>query len=141
MKVFVLVGLAGTASAHSNLIYPKPRNAIDSELHQWHGGKSPDVWQPHGDFPCACRNGSSICDVGQTCLWMSVGCSIGCDTCDGGTIDGSSVGANPNSRDRCPNQHSQRKVATINDPMHRTFNRNCTGSCVGSADDWTRFNP
>ena len=24
---------------HSNLIWPKPRNAVDSNLPQWHGGK------------------------------------------------------------------------------------------------------
>ena len=30
---------------------------------------------------------------------------------------------------------------TTADPLSRTFNRNCTGDCVGSDKDWTRFNP
>jgi len=134
---FLLALVVATASAHSNLISPKPRNAIDSSLPAWHGGKSPDVWQPHGDFPCACRNGSSVCDAGQTCLWMSVGCSIGCAECDGGTIAGASVGTNPNSLDRCGGGMRP----TNNDPLARTFNRNCTGDCIGTEDDFTRFNP
>ena len=121
----------------SNLIHPKPRNAVDSNLPQWHGGLSPDKWQPYGDNPCACRNGSDVCDVGQTCLWMSVGCSIGCKTCDGGTIDGKSVGTNPNALDRCEGGAKP----TNNDPLHRTFNRNCTGDCIGTRDDFTRYNP
>ena len=53
MKSFIL--LAAGASAHSNLIYPKPRNAIDSLLPEWSGGNAPYKWQPHGwpeDRPC-----------------------------------------------------------------------------------------
>merc|ERR1712216_268934 len=96
------------ASAHSSLIKPKPRNAIDSELPEWHGGKSPYVWQPHGNVPCACRNGTDVCDSAQTCLWMSVGCTIGCKECDGG----SQGGANPNGKDRC----GSGMKATINKP-------------------------
>lgn len=126
----------GLASAgHSNLISPKPRNAIDSRLPQWAGGKSPAKWEPHGDNPCACRNGSSVCDIGQTCLWMSVGCSIGCKECDGGQ-EGKGV-TNPNSKDRC----GSGMKPTNNDPSHRSFNRNCTGDCVGSALDYTQHNP
>jgi hypothetical protein len=68
---------------------------------------------------------------------MSVGCSIGCKTCDGGTIDGKSVGTNPNAIDRCKGGAQP----TNNDPLHRTFNRNCTGDCIGSHDDFTKFNP
>lgn len=86
---------------------------------------------------CACRNGSDVCNSGQTCLWMSVGCSIGCKECDGGMINNKSVGTNPNHQDRC----NSGKASTINDPLHRTYNRNCTGSCIGSAQDWTKFNP
>jgi hypothetical protein len=129
-----LAALVATGAAHSNLISPKPRNAIDSKDPRWAGGRSPDKWQPHGDNPCACRNGTAdVCDVGQTCLWMSVGCSIGCKECDGG----SKGSTNPNSKDRC----GSGAKPTVNNPLHRTFNRNCTGSCVGSVDDFTRFNP
>ena len=86
--------------------------------------------QPHGNNPCACRNGTEVCDSAQTCLWMSVGCSIGCAECDGGDKGG----ANPNGKDRC----GSGMKATLNAPRYRTLNRNVT---AGSAEDWTRFNP
>merc|ERR550514_2352196 len=92
-----LLVVIGTAAAHSNLITPKPRNAIDSLLPEWSNGKAPTVWMPHGDNPCQCRNGTDVCDVAQTCLWMSVGCTIGCKVCDGGSHEGT----NPNRDDRC----------------------------------------
>lgn len=123
---------ANHAAAHVSLIRPKPRNAIDSELPEFRGGKAPYRWQgPHNnDYPCQCRNGSSVCDVAQTCLWMSVGCTIGCKECDGGDKGG----ANPNGKDRC----GSGMKATINDPKYRTLNRDVT---AGSPEDWTRFNP
>lgn len=40
-------------------------------------------------------------------------------------------------KDRC----GSGKKATNNNPLHRTFNRNCTGACIGSVDDYTKFNP
>ena len=144
----LLAGLfLAPAAAHNMLITPKPRNAIDSELPEWSHGKAPYTWDPSGGgqhpypkanysaqvdgyFPCACRNGSHTCDVAQTCLWMSVGCTIGCKECDGG----SKGGANPNGKDRCGGGMK----ATINDPKYRTLNRNAT---PGSAADWTKFNP
>ena len=82
LKLCVLGALAAVAAGHSNLIYPKPRNAVDSFDPRWeHGKNSPDLWQAnlgpvHGQA-CACRNGSSTCDICQTCLWMSAGCSHG----------------------------------------------------------------
>lgn len=131
LHALYLVGLlVALSAAHSSLIKPKPRNAIDSELPEWSAGKSPYVWQPYGDPPCACRNGTEPCASAQTCLWMSVGCTIGCKECDGG----SAGGANPNGKDRC----NSGMKATINDPKYRTLNRNVT---AGSAEDWTRFNP
>jgi hypothetical protein len=226
MKLLALAALAATASAHMSLIYPKPRNAIDSQLPEWSGGKAPYRW-PYGaqpkptvrekdvntdfvccdlfnathpppadwrtrfpasapgikatgrndtvpaynlsmcidictalydvqgvqcraaawnsglkqcflkwgranlhnktgdtsfllgttgpgnwpDYPCACRNGTQPCESAQTCLWFSVGCTIGCETCDGGSKGGS----NPNREDRC----GSGKNATINDPAQR----------------------
>jgi hypothetical protein len=126
----VALALVASVSAHSNLIYPKPRNAIDSLLPEWSGGKSPYVWQPHGNAPCACRNGTEVCESAQTCLWFSVGCSIGCKECDGGAQGG----ANPNMKDRCGGGMK----ATINDPRLRTINRDAV---AGSDADWTRWNP
>ena len=163
----LLLSLIVAVSAHTSLIYPKPRNvrcsiscdigprglrfspqllpnddrcfllqlprrmraalqpghardshrrscaqAIDSSLPEWSGGKAPYRWQPYGDYPCACRNGTHACESAQTCLWFSVGCTIGCAECDGGTKGGS----NPNRKDRC----GSGMKATINDPMFRT---------------------
>eukprot|EP01049_Picozoa_sp_SAG25_P009208 SAG25_NODE_893_length_4885_cov_4.133723_1_plen_407_part_10 len=158
MKVAVLASLASTVAAHSNLIYPKPRNAIDSLLPQWsggtfllslfpssfffclamtphpsHAGKAPYVWKggpaPYHP-PCVCKNGTQPCESAQTCLWMSVGCSIGCKECDGGAQGGT----NPSSKDRCKSGAK----ATINKENHRTINREAE---AGSDADWSKFNP
>lgn len=126
----LFLSLVASAAAHSQLIYPKPRNAIDSLLPEWSDGKAPHVWEPFGDPPCACRNGTEPCAAGQTCLWFSVGCSIGCAECDGGAKGG----ANPGTHDRC----GSGMKATINDPLQRTLNRK---AAAGSDEDWTKFNP
>ena len=140
MKLLALGALAAGVSAHSSLIYPKPRNAIDSLLPEWSGGKAPYRWEKVksnpvrrcslavalalvrplcdslclaaqlGDYPCACVNGTEPCESAQTCLWFSVGCTLGCSECDGGSKGGS----NPNRHDRCGNGTGK---ATINDPM------------------------
>ena len=122
-----------TADAHGMMIRPKPRNAIDSALPEWSNGTAPYKWTGGVDastWPCACRNGSDVCESAQTCLWMSVGCTIGCKECDGG----SKGGANPGSFDRC----NSGMKATINDPKYRTLNRNVTAFSDG---DWSRWNP
>jgi hypothetical protein len=78
--ILVFAALLPLASSHSSLLTPKPRNAIDSELAEWAGGNAPYMWVPNigkDGAPCACRNGSQPCESAQTCLWMSVGCSIG----------------------------------------------------------------
>ena len=131
------------AAAHSSLILPKPRNAIDSNDPRWAGGRSsPDIWQAdlgaEQGQACACSNGSSPCNIGQTCLWMSVGCSLGCASCDGGAAGGT----NPNSKDRCGNATKLGlRPWTNNDARSRAFNRNCTGACIGSAQDGGKWNP
>eukprot|EP01052_Picozoa_sp_SAG31_P037756 SAG31_NODE_4926_length_2859_cov_110.767029_1_plen_374_part_00 len=121
------------AAAHSSLITPKPRNAIDSELPEWKDGDSPYYWIKgigKDGAPCACRNGTGFCASAQTCLWFSVGCSLGCKECDGGTKGA----ANPNKVDRCGSGFK----ATNNDPRSRTINR---AAEAGSEEDWTKFNP
>lgn len=128
--VVFLASLAAPAAAHSSLIKPKPRNAIDSELLEWRDGRAPYTWDPGNDAPCVCRNGTEPCASAQTCLWMSVGCTIGCKECDGGDKGGT----NPNGVDRC----GSGMVATNNLAQHRTMNRNAE---PGSDADWTRFNP
>ena len=127
-----------------------------SALPEWSDGKAPYKWEvvndpPWADYPCACKNDTHACESAQTCLWFSVGCTIGCKECDGGSKGGS----NPNkmvrpllifltrffpshmshvSQDRC----GSGKKATNNDPAFRTINRQAEAF---SADDWTRFNP
>ena len=135
MKLALALALAALplAAAHSSLITPKPRNAIDSELPEWKDGNSPYMWVPNigkDGAPCACKNGTSACASAQTCLWFSVGCSIGCKECDGGDKGPS----NPNRKDRCGGGMK----ATNNDPATRTVNR---GAVAGSEADWTKFNP
>ena len=116
-------------SAHINLIYPKPRNAIDSLLPEWSGGKSPYAWEAYGDPPCGCTNGSDVCESAQTCLWFSVGCFISYKECDGGDKGPT----NPNIKDLCGSGLN----ATVNDPLQRTINRHAV---AGSDEDWTKFN-
>jgi len=127
--------ILGSAAAHSNLIYPKPRNAIDSLLPEWQGGKAPAVahWLPPQappQLPCACANDTEICESAQTCLWFTVGTTIGCSVPDGGTQGG----ANPNNKDRCGSGMN----ATNNKKEHRTVNRDAVAF---SDEDWTRWNP
>ena len=44
---FLLAVLLPVVAAHSNLIKPKPRNAIDSELPEWKDGNAPYMWVPN----------------------------------------------------------------------------------------------
>ena len=70
--MLALVALLPLAAAHSSLITPKPRNAIDSELPAWKDGLSPYYWVKgigKAGAPCACRNGTESCASAQTCLW------------------------------------------------------------------------
>eukprot|EP00658_Telonema_sp_P-2_P065472 TRINITY_DN54702_c0_g1_i1.p1 TRINITY_DN54702_c0_g1~~TRINITY_DN54702_c0_g1_i1.p1 ORF type:complete len:368 (-),score=63.01 TRINITY_DN54702_c0_g1_i1:394-1497(-) len=139
--------LVPLALAHMSLILPPPRNAIDNRLPPWAGGKwwpyqpecaHPDPhWNPQipsGCVPpgtdgwgCNCANGTDKCDVGQSCLWFSDGCSIGCRECDG-------LGGNPNTRDRC----GSGMKATVCDPDLRTYNQHA--ECNSAADIY-RYNP
>ena len=120
---FIFLFLA-TANAHMSMIRPIPRNAIDRLDPRWKDGKwfpyrescsncttKTCVTDPHAQgwnpqipsgcvppgtdgWGCNCANGTSPCDVGQSCFWFSNGCTIGCKTCTGKP-------ANPNTRDLC----------------------------------------
>jgi len=144
-RIFLL--LPALTAAHMSLINPVSRNAIDRALPLWEGGKwwpyepvceHPDPrWNPQipsGCVPngtdgwgCNCANGTAACDVGQSCLWFSDGCSIGCAKCDG-------LGGNPNTRDRCGSGMN----ATVCDPALRTYNQDA--DCNTDADIY-RYNP
>ena len=130
-----------------SLVVPAPRNGLDRALPPWKDGKwwpyeqhcahpdpSWDPQTPSGCKPpgtdgwgCNCQNGSSPCDVAQSCLWFSQGCTIGCKACDGGA-------SNPNTKDRC----GSGMKATLNDPKLRTYNRQ---AAAGSNADIYQHNP
>jgi hypothetical protein len=92
MLVLMLASLATLVAGHGALYIPTPRNAMDRALPEFEGGKSPME-------ACTCNNGnggpsgpSKGCDMGlrggsdgkgdgQSCLWWSQACSIGCDQC------------------------------------------------------------
>eukprot|EP00040_Diaphanoeca_grandis_P015763 m.80821 g.80821 ORF g.80821 m.80821 type:complete len:364 (-) comp25352_c0_seq1:337-1428(-) len=145
-RLILTVTCVALSSGHMSLVTPPSRNAVDRALPPWHGGKwypyeancsnpgpktpaNPSGCTPPGTdgWGCNCWNGTDICDVAQSCFWFSQGCTIGCKTCDGGP-------SNPNTADRC---HSGMN-ATVNDPMHRTFNR---AAVAGSAEDIYKHNP
>jgi len=87
--VAVLTVLPLVAVAHSNLIVPRARNAIDAttdlrfgdnKFPQYNGKDNCAYGESCG---CFCQNGTSPSLCGQTCFWFSQGCTIGCPTCTG----------------------------------------------------------
>ena len=91
---------------------------------------------PNATDGCNCADAKGGCPAalsqratgsGQSCLWFSQGCTIGCETCTG--LHGHtnvSLCANPTT------------AATLNDPRLRTMNM---GAKAGSDEDVYRFNP
>jgi hypothetical protein len=87
MRSMALAALPVFAAAHSNVIIPRPRNAVDALTDKRFGscslgkGCSPlENGQGHCAYGqscgCQCVNGTSPCDIGQTCMWFSQGCTI-----------------------------------------------------------------
>ena len=111
---------------HASMIMPPTRNAIDSVLPAWSGGKHPPTgWiEP---YSCKCTNGTGECNSGQSCFYFSQGCTIGCSRCDG---NGTRV---PNF-DHCPGE----SIAPTLDPKYRTMNQR---AIPGSYQDIFKFNP
>ena len=108
----LLIALAvAYAHAHSSLVIPTPRNAIDGSLPAFKGGGNPP-----GGISCSCADGKSCplgsaraaAGVGQPCLWWSQGCSIGCDFCltdprhpeNNGSIPTAPITGNPPHADK-----------------------------------------
>jgi len=84
MKFFAASAIP-IAAGHGALYIPQPRNAMDYVLPEFENGKAPLE-------ACTCNNGNGDpkngCDLGlrgpgdgQSCLWWSQGCSIGCEKC------------------------------------------------------------
>jgi hypothetical protein len=82
---------------------------------------------PTDGWGCNCYNGTEPCDVAQSCLWFSNGCTIGCESCTGAP-------ANPNTRDLC----GSGMKPTVNAPWLRTYNRDAP---AGSDADIYKHNP
>ena len=147
MKLLLALRLAVVAG-HGALYIPTPRNSIDRMLPEFRGGRSPME-------ACTCNNGNGNpntgCDLGlrggvdglgdgQSCLWWSQACSIGCDVCATETAGTNPLTGNPpNSakigfRKRYCNSTLQ---ATL--PRHAwTLN---IDAVEGSDEDSYRFNP
>merc|ERR1719499_1046240 len=121
-----LVSFLG-ADAHGSMIMPPTRNSIDAELPPWSHGKFPHTgWiEP---WTCMCTNGSSTCNAGQSCFWLSQGCSIGCKACTGNGI------RYPNF-DQCP---EERKAQPTLLKKYWTANHNAE---EGSVADIYKYNP
>jgi hypothetical protein len=146
-----LLGCPAVVAAHSALYLPTPRNAMDRVLPEFEGGKSPIE-------SCTCNNGNGGptgpkdgCDMGlrggvdgkgdgQSCLWWSQACSIGCDKCATETAGTRPLTGNPpvtgkiGFRKRYCNSTFQPTL-----PRHAwTLN---TDAVEGSPEDSYRFNP
>ena len=92
-----LVAVAAVAFAapslvlgHGAVTIPRPRNAIDSNEAPWSQGvPNPVPFEPWCPFPSAAEAGKNSKNLtganGQACYWFSVGCAIGCESCDGTT--------------------------------------------------------
>lgn len=111
--------LVAGASGHGEMISPRCRNSVDYLV----GVNVPAHWQ--GDRECTNITGGP-CNNGQAAFWYSQGCWIGCPECTHGDgrrqVDICGLG----------------KKATINDPKHRTVNKDAV---AGSPEDIYKHNP
>jgi len=127
--LYFLSGLTPFVTGHGSLIMPPPRNAIDSELPEWHNEKNLPMTGWIEPFSCQCTNGTEFfCNSGQSCFWFSQGCTIGCSECDG-------LGARIPHWDHCPTESIK---PTVNDPKYRSMNQLAE---AGSPQDIFFFNP
>merc|ERR1711865_70582 len=79
----------------------------------------------HGTH-CVNTTGGTSCEQGQAAFWYSQGCFIGCEECD--------HASGRSQTDLC----GSGKQATVNNPLHRSVNRNAS---AGSKYDIYRHNP
>jgi len=85
LKNGVLLAAAMLVSGHGALFIPPPRNAMDNILPEYSGGKSPaqgcTCTNGNGNHLQGCNRGLRDQGDGQSCMWWSQGCSIGCEKC------------------------------------------------------------
>jgi hypothetical protein len=88
MLLGLLLGLAlaGTACGHGMMTSPMPRNSRDWNATVDGNGK-PFAQHDHCNAPHGASKGTprEQTGSGQSCLWFSQGCTIGCETCDNHT--------------------------------------------------------
>eukprot|EP00929_Paragymnodinium_shiwhaense_P085984 TRINITY_DN46463_c0_g1_i1.p1 TRINITY_DN46463_c0_g1~~TRINITY_DN46463_c0_g1_i1.p1 ORF type:complete len:398 (-),score=38.86 TRINITY_DN46463_c0_g1_i1:33-1226(-) len=121
------------AEAHGALVWPPSRNALDRLLPEFARGKAPrDTDSCNcGDGLHGCEEGERATGGGQSCLWFSQGCIIGCPECS--TIGSHSGGGHPDTQGLCN--------STMKPTLPRyawTMNRKAV---EGSVDDSYRLNP
>ena len=140
------------AHAHSSLVIPTPRNAIDGSLPAFKGGGNPP-----GGISCSCADGKSCplgsaraaAGVGQPCLWWSQGCSIGCDFCltdprhpeNNGSIPTAPITGNPPHADKAGFRKSYCDDPKTGAVLPKRFWTMNLHAVEGAEDDSYRFNP
>ena len=128
----LLLSFTSRVAAHGSLVVPAPRNAVERGLAPW-SGPMPSNWSHHVDdpiCPTSSRDASGLTLAnGQSCFWLSHGCTIFCDKCDGVT------GRLPH-KGTCGNEKTAK--ATVCDPLHRTINRKAE---CGTLADFYYYNP
>mmetsp|Transcript_44385 Transcript_44385/g.100236 ORF Transcript_44385/g.100236 Transcript_44385/m.100236 type:complete len:435 (-) Transcript_44385:67-1371(-) len=102
IRSVVALAVVAVATGHGALSFPRPRNAIDGNLHPWSSWSYPcDSTHKGGNCSITfCEDGHNCagsCPIsshsgvknalnasnGQSCYWFSNGCTVGCDKCDG----------------------------------------------------------
>lgn len=137
MKPFVVLLGPALVSGHGSLVVPPPRNAVERGIAPWNG-TMPQNWSHHVDTPI-CPVGAGLDAAtgepqlslrnGQSCFWLSHGCTIFCGACDG-------VTGRRNHAGTCGNEATA--FATVCNPLQRTLNR---GAVCGSSADSYYYNP
>lgn len=136
-------------SGHGALYLPIPRNSADKSLPAFTNGSVPS-----GGSACTCANGleketpDGQCTRGlreaadgQSCLWWSQGCSIGCETCataDGGTDP--ITGSEPHA-DKMGFRVSYCEEPSTNATLPRYAWTMNVDAVEGAEEDSYRFNP
>merc|ERR1719461_353791 len=89
-RVVVSSALLASASGHSAMTFPPPREAVDADEKPWgEAVPNPLPFEPWCPFPSRQAAGHDFRNIsgaqGQACFWFSNGCAIGCEECDGST--------------------------------------------------------
>lgn len=145
LRLLKLLLLPALAAGHGALFIPTPRNSLDRVLPEFANGRAPLE-------ACTCNNGNGSpkdgCDRGlrgdadgQSCLWWSQGCSIGCEKCATETYGTTPISGNPPQSGKigfgksyCANPKTNSTL-----PRHAwTLNIDAE---EGSDEDRYRFNP